>query len=290
VRFAAEGTYAVTYQCADGEARSPAATRTVVVRQPRTSAFQLEVRFLTSATAAQQDAFDAAAARVREVVVGALPTAHPSGLACGGTTVTEDVPGLLILVNLSPIDGVGMVLGQAGPCAVRASDGLPLLGEMTFDSADLDGLEASGRLQSVVLHEMLHVVGFGTIWEDAGLLRGKGGSDPRFLGAAAAGAFDDWNGGAAATVPVENTGGDGTRDAHWRESVFASELMTGWISGVTQPLSRTTVAALGDLGYEVEPLLADPFAIPVPALRAGGEADRLELAGDVRPEPPVVVY
>jgi hypothetical protein len=29
-------------------------------------------------------------------------------------------------------------------------------------------------------------------------------------------------------VPVENSGGSGTRDAHWRESEFGNEVMTGY--------------------------------------------------------------
>ena len=92
-------------------------------------------------------------------------------------------------------------------------------------------------------------------------------------------------------MPVEGTGGAGTRDAHWREKVFGDELMTGWISGPTQPLSRTTIASLADLGYEVEPLAAEPFAVKAGAsLQAGPREDDLELVEDVRRVPPVVVY
>ena len=58
----------------------------------------------------------------------------------------------------------GQVLGQAGPCQVRGLGYLPSVGMMEFDSDDLDALEASGRLLSVVLHEMGHVLGIGTWW------------------------------------------------------------------------------------------------------------------------------
>src|SRR4051794_6205534 len=49
-------------------------------------------------------------------------------------------------------------------------------------------------------------------------------------------------------VPVENTGGPGTRDSHWREAVFGNELMTGFVGPAGNPLSRTTVGSLQDLG------------------------------------------
>jgi hypothetical protein len=162
---------------------------------------------------------------------------------------------------------------------------------MEFDSADLAALESSGRLRSVVLHEMLRVVGFGTVWQFDGLLHGSGSADPRFVGTAAAGAFVDWNGGGAAdSVPVEDRGGEGTRDSHWRERSFGTELMTGWISGATQPLSRTTIGSLRDLGYDVEPLQADPFTAVVASARAMAPGpDDLVLEDDVAPHPPVFV-
>jgi hypothetical protein len=291
VRYDVEGTWAIAYRCTVGDATSAAATRTVVVRRPRSSAYALELRTLDPVTDAERAALEAAAARVREVVVGAVPLAHPRGVACAGSSISEDVPGLLVLVRVLPIDGPGRVLGQAGPCAVRAS-GPPVLGDIELDSADLAGLAATGRLEPVVLHELLHVLGFGTSWEARGLLRGKGGPDPRFTGAAADGAYRDFNGGSAPTVPVENTGGDGTRDGHWRAQVFGPELMTGWLSGAAPPLSRTTVDSLADLGYDVEPLAADPFAVAsgVAALFAAPGPDDLVLEGDTLPVEPVVVY
>src|SRR5262249_24095573 len=49
-------------------------------------------------------------------------------------------------------------------------------------------------------------------------------------------------------------------DSHWRESILANELMTGWAGpGVNLPLSRITVASLADLGYVVNMNAADSF-------------------------------
>jgi hypothetical protein len=63
---------------------------------------------------------------------------------------------------------------------------------------------------------------------------------------------------------VENTGGPGTRDVHWRERVFGSELLTGFVNRAPNPLSRVTAASLGDLGYQVDIDAADDFELPMP--------------------------
>jgi hypothetical protein len=62
---------------------------------------------------------------------------------------------------------------------------------------------------------------------------------------------------------VENTGGPGTRDSHWRETVHNAELMTGWIEGggVANPLSEITIASMADMGYLVDMTAADPYVL-----------------------------
>ena len=55
---------------------------------------------------------------------------------------------------------------------------------MIFDSANIDQLLANGGLTTVILHEMAHVFGFGTIWDEKGLLVGAcpTSSTPSFIG------------------------------------------------------------------------------------------------------------
>lgn len=105
---------------------------------------------------------------------------------------------------------------------------------------------------------MGHVLGIGTLWSRSGLLVGAGGANPRFTGAEATAEYNRIFGVNESSVPVENTGGPGTRDGHWRESVFGEELMTGFLDG-SLPLSRVTAASLGDIGYEVDLDAADSF-------------------------------
>lgn len=261
----------------------------------RTTTFDIKLNFVTSATVSQRLAFQRARERIEEVVVGDLPDVplSLSGAAlaqCGGVAVQETVDDLLIQVILVPIDGPGNVLGQATPCIVRTSDGLPVIGMMQFDTADVDRLESRGQLEEVVLHEMLHVVGFGILWDSVSpaVLIGAGTADPIFTGAQAMDAFLNYNNGAfytGAKIPLENSGLPGTRDSHWRESILKNELMTGYLSGATQPLSRTTIGSLADLGYQVDLLAADPYDLSTAAnLRlatAAAEPAPLEMVDDV---------
>jgi hypothetical protein len=110
------------------------------------------------------------------------------------------------------------------------------------------------------MHEIGHVLGIGTLWSDKGLLQGAGTADPYFLGANGVSAFR-LIGGTAAGVPVENSGGTGTRDGHWRESVFGNELMTGWVNGGTNPLSEMTIASLIDMGYGADTGAASSYTL-----------------------------
>ena len=70
---------------------------------------------------------------------------------------------LLIYVRVEAIDGADGAVAQTTICARRSEDdgGLPFIGSMTFDEADLASLETDGFLQPMVVHQMAHVLGFG---------------------------------------------------------------------------------------------------------------------------------
>jgi len=224
---------------------------------PIPTEFLIEVRFLGGLTPSQQDVFMGAAERWSRVIVGNLPAARlPSG------EVIDDV---LIDAAGAFIDGEGQVLGRAGPRLLRPDSMLPAMGMMEFDTADLSRMEAEGTLENVIVHEMGHVLGIGSLWGSPffDFVRGAGGMNPLFFGPNAMSEFGALLGASESRpVPVANTGGAGTRDAHWRESVFGPELMTGFISGGINPLSRLTIASLLDMGYEVDLDTAEPYALP----------------------------
>lgn len=227
-------------------------------KQGATSPFGITVRFRGGLTAKQQDAFTAAADRWTKVIVGDLPPVMIDG---------EVIDDLLIEAQGVAIDGPGKILGQAGPTDLRpkaAGDAafLPAKGIMAFDTADLKDMEREGTLGDVITHEMGHVIGVGTIWALKKLLKGAGSSNPTFTGKAAMAEFGTLRGGKAVAVPVENTGGPGTRDSHWRESLFRNELMTGFVGDQNNPLSRLTVASLRDLGYTIDLTKGETYTLP----------------------------
>jgi hypothetical protein len=256
------------------------------------AAYHIEIRYQgTQPTEPQRHAFEQAVARWEQVVLGDVSdelAQFPAAENGCFPALDEVIDDLIIYAELVAIDGAGGVLGSAGPCLIRDS-GPTGVGHMRFDTADLASLETAGQLDEVILHEMGHVLGFGSLWtlDTYNLLVGGGSSDPYFIGPAARAA---WRVAAANItfggniVPVENVGGPGTRDAHWRESIARNELMTGFLNQGLNPLSTFTIGSLRDMGYVVNDAVADEFQL-LPLLRAapGAEVELREvpLADDI---------
>jgi len=252
--------------------------------------YNISVRFFGPPMTAQQQAlFTTAAARISGVVTGALMPVGAFGIniddycgTSGAGTLNEVISGLVIMASVRSIDGPYNIVAQGGPCATGVEH-LPVLGAMVFDSDDL-ALLSSSALQDVITHEMLHSLGFGTLWnhviEDAQgnvVFERHLADESTFtytaaqgiLGCRAIGGFNT----CAVNVPVANTGGPGTVNSHWRESTFQNELMTGVINNGAMPFSRMTAASLIDLGYTVNLEAADPFTIPGGNARVSGATD-----------------
>jgi hypothetical protein len=245
------------------------------------------VRYVgTIPSAAIQAAFQNAARRIGEVIVGDLPDIPVTDLdyatVCtlpGAPVLNETLDDLVVFAIVATIDGPGGILGGAGPCLLRSAGSLTAFGDMIFDVADLNQMQADGSIGDVILHEMLHVVGFGTLWgpppnQVFNLVNGFEGADPQFIGAQARAAYTAAGGPAGnPNVPVENVGSAGTRDAHWRESRLGVELMTGFVFAAGNPLSAITVGALADFGYVTNAAAADVYLVfpgPGPAsVRSG---------------------
>lgn len=221
---------------------------------PTPADFSIQIRFLGGLTATQRTVFEVAAARWSEIIIGDLPSAVVDG---------ETIDDVLIEARGLSIDGPNGVLGRAGPTRLRSGSMLPVTGVMEFDIGDLARLEADGGLLDVIIHEMGHVLGIGTLWQIQNLLVGAGSANPTYVGQNGMREFSTLIGAQGMTpVPVANTGGQGTRDGHWRETVFGNELMTGFLNLGLNPLSRLTVGSLEDLGYAVNYTAADAYALP----------------------------
>lgn len=187
-----------------------------------------------------------------------------------------------ISIDLDNIDGVGGTLGSAGPTAVKWVTGGDYLyaglGTITLDTSDTANMASNGTLNDVILHEMAHVIGFGTLWSSSGVgfsgyqelyVSGSG----QYTGAAALAAYQqEFVGQESATyVPVELEGGAGTADGHWNEGYggaatgildhFGRDMNLMLMSGWANPgsfISATTMGQWEDLGYII-------VAIPEPS-------------------------
>ncbi len=262
--------------------------RTKVITAEVETDYILNVRFFGAPmNPSHQAAFTVAAARVRGFIVGSVPPVNMAGAemefctGAGSPPLNETVNGLLIFAAAQPIDGPSGTLAQAGPCYIRSStDFRTVVGLMQFDSEDLATM-TNDRLLEVIAHEMMHVVGLGSFWEDPpggkGLLTGAGGPGAMYIGAAGTAACRAVGGTFACAngVPVEDcvgiaNCGAGQRDAHWKEATFGRELMTPFINGGgSNPLSLISIRSFEDLGYTVNTAPADNYTVPLPALSAG---------------------
>ena len=214
--------------------------------------FNITLRYLVDLSDRQLEVFESAAARWEEIIIQDVPSITgtiPSAFAgvppiIDGGTIDD----IVIEVVVAPIDGPGRILGQAGPRFTRSADNLTVTGIMFFDSADLASLDDRGLFENVIVHEMGHVLGIGTLWNSGGRsLRQGPDTNPYFTGKMA---NVHWNAeGGEDELPIENIGGPGTALGHWRESLLQNELMTGFINLGVNPLSRITAGSLRDLGY-----------------------------------------
>lgn len=301
-RSTVTGNYTVTVRAQNTSGQS--ATRTFTFALVPDDGTRFNITRVDAAAVASNIApnLQAAITRWENVLRGDLtrddiPRGFFSPTDCGGFGEAANgtwVDDIIIIVNIGPIDGAGKILGQATPCAIRDNI-LPEVGYLTLDSDDLSRYVGTQTLTDIIFHEIGHILGFGTIWSGFecpaspgftrcwSYLTGAGTTDPRYTGPAA---VAEWQAlGGTGMVPVENTGGTGTADSHWRETIFRTEIMTGFVSptGTANPLSRVSIAQFQDLGYTVNYGAADAFTITLPAgLRAPDDSQPWE---DVVPGP-----
>ena len=163
------------------------------------------------------------------------------------------IPSLDINASGVAIDGVGGTLGAAGPTwgVFQGGFNISTVGLMEFDTHDVNWLESTGQLLDVIVHEMAHVMGFGTLWEWNGVyVNGSG----QYTGASGLAAYQLEFDPMASFVPVELGGGPGTANGHWDEGWAggSNALMTGYL-GASNVITDTTVASFIDIGYVPEP-------------------------------------
>lgn len=211
----------------------------------------IKIRFIGQFTESQKSIFRSAAKRWGRILYGNLPPVEVNG---------EIIDGLLITAESIVIDGQGRTLASSGPQHLRADTLIPITGKMEFDVADLQDMKEKGTLFDVAFHEIAHVLGFGTLWEELGLIQNDDQNHPVFVGENAMREFASILGrDYLIPVPIENIGGEGVRESHWRDAIFDNEVMTSFIQSSNGPISRITIAAFQDMGFKVNFSEADNF-------------------------------
>ncbi|MEN2283645.1 hypothetical protein AAGF08_15990 [Algoriphagus sp. SE2] len=270
--------------------------------------FNIDLKFVVEPTERQREVFESAVERWERIIIKdeadltgvTIPSFYPGQPdVVPSEGVLDD---LVIEVNLREIDGPGRILGRAGPTWIRAefesTEGFTsLAGIMEFDVADLDRLEEQGQFENVILHEMGHVLGIGTLWR-----LGDFGFDvenlinlstieqifnPDYLGNRG-NLFWKTEGGEG-LLPVEGVFfrpdgtpfiRQGTSFGHWDEDALFNELMTGFLNGgVDNPLSRITAGSVRDLGYGAA-TVGERYELPTPseAARTRNSEDGINIA------------
>ncbi|APZ90440.1 PEP-CTERM sorting domain-containing protein [Fuerstiella marisgermanici] len=240
-----------------------------------------------SGNPAYESAFTGAKATWESLLSG-----YQDGLITDATINSSYVAGqtissVFVSASVAPIDNAGSILAQAGPTelALDASGFfLTTDGALTIDSFDVAALHAAGMLESVVTHEIGHILGFGSLWNLNNVYVSGSGE---FTGANATAAWQS-EFGQLGTPDVELEGGPGTANGHWNEVLngaaltgitdslgrdMRDELMTGW-ANPNSFISDMTVASFVDIGFTATPVPEPSSLLALSAIALFGTARR----------------
>ncbi|MGB3800101.1 MAG: leishmanolysin-related zinc metalloendopeptidase [Lewinella sp.] len=246
---------------------------------PDRGRFNITLKFIVPVTDEQEQVFNDAAGRWERIIIKDVPSftgTIPSAFEGFPPAIDGTVDDILIEVALAPIDGAGGILGQAGPRFVRTEDNLTLSGVMFFDVADLAFLDELGLFEEVIIHEMGHVLGVGTLWNFGGRsLREFNSEGLPYFDGRQANVF--WNAeGGTYELPIEDQFGPGTQFSHWKEATLNNELMTGFLNLGENPLSRITAGSMRDLGYGAA-MVGESYDLPDGAMGVPINGDEIDM-------------
>jgi len=196
--------------------------------------------------------------------------------------------GAVIDVSAQPIDGPGIVAGQGGGSSngitnggfqffipqtnpsftgtdgvLTSATGTFSTGSFEIDEDDLAPLENVGTgtgngLFSVVYHEVAHALGFGTLWNENGLVD----SDGQYIGANGLATFQAEFDPSATIIPTDGT--NAFNAGHWDENsaFLGTDLLSpSLLLGATNPISDTTISTFEDLGFVTITSVPEPSSL-----------------------------
>ncbi len=274
-----EGTYYILVHAYQFGGAFTNATLKVTTDQAPAEPFDLELVMVNDGTASQNAVITQVAERYESMIglgEGDRTVSLPADDCAPGMPelTAQAIDDMSIYVMIGALDGVGNAVAMSGSCVVRTGFGgwvgMPALGAVVLDEADIGQLESDGVLEAVVTREMARALGFGPdTWNAHGFLQHPSlpeapDADTHMNAPLVVAAFNAAGGAgyAGAKVPLESGAMEGVSDQYWRAGVFGDEVMTPYITGASQPLSRITLEALYEVGYELDVTMADPFTLP----------------------------
>jgi len=173
------------------------------------------------------------------LIIGDLPDAKYKG------NMVDD---LSLELEITTGDGSGGRLGSANISKWRRDSGIPLIGKVLLDEADTERLLDQGRFDDLVLHEMIHTLGFistneslQSLVDENNVYIGQNGQNAYQMGVD--------NGVYQAEYDLLTNWDSGFHWDHEAQSLPANEIMSPYIYGTNQ-LSTVTLAVIEDLGYQ----------------------------------------
>ncbi|MGV0024358.1 FG-GAP repeat domain-containing protein [Phormidesmis priestleyi] len=267
-RFLAAGDYLVQVMSYGGQAAnySLGTSFTAALKDPQ--AFEFGITFgqsLSGLTQAARDAIVSAASFWEGIITSrsAITRSNQLNVVIRGESLnnsngTPDAGTLALSGPDFDLDGPNLVISGG-------SSTLNLRRAAEFDANP-------GYLREIMIHEFAHILGFGTLWEPARFMNSNGTIFSigkllidRTTSTYSANSYAGWAYGelmgvsGQVAVPIEPQ-----IFAHWDESRFDAELMTPFAEtpGVLTPTSQLTLAALRDLGWNINMGAAQAYTLP----------------------------
>mmetsp|Transcript_564 Transcript_564/g.1312 ORF Transcript_564/g.1312 Transcript_564/m.1312 type:complete len:625 (-) Transcript_564:227-2101(-) len=160
----------------------------------------------------------------------------------------EPIDDMYLGIIVGKLDGSGGRFAEAGPDRLM-SGGRIVASSILIDEADLQNVINNEIFEQLMLHEMGHCLGMGTLWSDGVHYEGT-----TYIGANGVKAWNDM--GCTGPLPM-------AKDvAHWNDDCFTTEVGTHYLK-FRQPvhISSVTLGALEDLGYAVNREEEDAYGL-----------------------------
>jgi hypothetical protein len=280
----------------------------------RLTNYQLATNFNLTATAPKkldiQLNYDVTSAGLNQTTREALKAAEQfweAALSGGGTLVPGGVLPIRIVtedLNLKSGGPDNLTLAFSGPSATTNGQTLLIANASTTLNRRRINTIGFDAQKDLFIHEFTHALGFGTLWEPLNFRNADGSIRPISVNLDASSLIDrnatryransyaGWAYGellrdAGRTTTVSQTAIpiEAGIFAHWDESVFQTESLTPVANGGTQPISQLTIAAMRDLGWQVNYGAATAYQLPTTTSAAPnidfGDLNRPAAAGSV---------